>query len=67
MGKIVSYYCDRCGLTIPYADRKAEMFNLVVEHYSCDYTMIDKLICENCLNDLKDRWMLEGGDHNERE
>lgn len=61
MGKVVTYYCDRCGLTIP-KDKGASIFNLYVEHYSGDYNIIDKLICEPCLNDLKDRWMQEGGD-----
>ena len=65
MGRIVTYYCDRCGLTIPYADHKGMMFNLVVEAYSSDYAVLDRLICEQCLNDLKERWMLEVGDHNE--
>lgn len=64
MGKIVTYYCDRCGLTIP-KDKGAQIFNLVVEHYSSDYTLIDKLICEPCLNDLKERWMQEGGDQDD--
>lgn len=64
MGKVVTYYCDRCGITIP-KDKGATIFNLVVETYSSDYEVIDKLICEPCLNDLKDRWMLEGGDQDE--
>ena len=67
MGRIVTYYCDRCGLTIP-KDKGALIFNLTVEHYTGDYAIIDKLICEKCLNDLKDRWMLdyqEGGDQDE--
>lgn len=64
MGKVVTYYCDRCGLTIP-KDKGHQIFNLVVEHYSGDYAIIDKLICEPCLNDLKDRWMLEGGEQDD--
>lgn len=64
MGKVVTYYCDRCGLTIP-KDKGAQMFDLTVEHYLGDYNILSKLICENCLNDLKDRWMLEGGDQDE--
>lgn len=64
MGRVVTYYCDRCGLTIP-RDKGASIFNLVVERYSGLYNIIDELICEQCLNDLKDRWMLEGGDQDE--
>ena len=64
MGKVVTYYCDRCGLTVP-KDKGAPLFHLVAENYLQDYAFIDKLICETCFNDLKDRWMQEGGDQDE--
>lgn len=64
MGRIVTYYCDRCGLTIP-KDKGAPIFNLTVESFSGDYTIIDKLICESCLDDLTDRWMKEGDENDE--
>lgn len=64
MGKVVTYYCDRCGLTIP-KDKGHQIFNLIVEHYSGDYEIIDKLICEPCLNDLKDRWIKKGCEHDD--
>lgn len=64
MGRIVTYYCDRCGLTIPKA---SQIFSLFAEDYSREYNCFTKIICENCLNDLKDRWLMEGVDPDDGE